>query len=51
MRIVVTKKSPSSKSSSYFTDDELEDNKENIDKDIEKIKLDGRKIIVFPRDG
>lgn len=48
---IVTKKSPSSKSSSYFTDDDLEDNKENIDKDIQKIKLDGRKNIVFPKDG
>lgn len=48
---IVTKKSPSSKSSSYFTDDDFDDNKENIDKDIQKIKSDGRKIIVFPRDG
>lgn len=48
---IVTKKSPSSKSSSYFTDDELEQNKKDIDKDIEKIKSDGRKIIVFPKDG
>lgn len=48
---IVTKKSPSTKSSSYFTDKELEQNKKVIDKDIEKIKSDGRKIIVFPQDG
>ena len=48
---IVTKKSPSSKSSSYFTDDDLKENKILIDEDIEKIKLDGREIVVFPKDG
>lgn len=48
---IVTKKSPSSKSSSYFRDEELEENKILIDEDIEKIKLDGREIVVFPKNG
>jgi len=48
---IVTKKSPNNKSSSYFTDEKFEQNIVLIEDDIEKIKLDGRKIIVFPQDG
>lgn len=46
---IPTKKLPSNSPSSYFTDEELEQNKKAIDEAINKIK--GSKSIVFPKDG
>jgi hypothetical protein len=47
---IPTKKLPFTSEESYFSDKEFKENKEYIDKAIDKIKKDGREI-VFPKDG
>ena len=50
---IVTKKKPNTTSDSYFTDDELENNKKKINADIKQIlnQIKKGKTIVFPKNG
>ena len=52
---IPTKKLPNNNKSSFYTDDEFNDNKSNIDtainKLLKKFMQDQYKILVFPKDG